>query len=107
MYLSSDSTFCFCYNILVSDHDWLINKCVSALELCRKRFPGHYKSTYHLARFYFKNKKYKDNEKVKDLLLGPKGLFGQRNRNNFFNVRISTIRGYKFGSVYIINCTTS
>ncbi|XP_073971661.1 calcineurin-binding protein cabin-1-like isoform X2 [Rhodnius prolixus] len=67
------------------DHDWLTKKCITALELCTKRFSQHYKTLYHLAHFFFKSKLHKNNERVQEILLGQNGLFYDRKPSNFFN----------------------
>lgn len=72
----------------------IVTACVDALEDCACRLSPHYKAIYRLAHYHFYNKKGKDIERCRDLMLstcmsrtGQKlgGLFSERKTSNFFN----------------------
>lgn len=72
----------------------IVIACLEALEDCACRLSPHYKAIYRLAHYHFYNKKGKDIERCRDLMLstcisrtGQKlgGLFSERKTSNFFN----------------------
>lgn len=72
----------------------IVIACLEALEDCACRLSSHYKAIYRLAHYHFYNKKGKDIERCRDLMLstcisrtGQKlgGLFSERKTSNFFN----------------------
>ncbi|XP_026332413.1 calcineurin-binding protein cabin-1-like [Hyposmocoma kahamanoa] len=72
----------------------IVIACIEALEDCACRLSPHYKAIYRLAHYHFYNKKGKDIERCRDLMLstcmsrtGQKlgGLFSERKTSNFFN----------------------
>lgn len=72
----------------------IVISCIEALEDCACRLSPHYKAIYRLAHYHFYNKRGKDIERCRDLMLstctsrtGQKlgGLFSERKTSNFFN----------------------
>ncbi|XP_017323946.2 calcineurin-binding protein cabin-1 isoform X2 [Ictalurus punctatus] len=83
----------------VDQRNVLVEMCVRALFLCLNRFPQHYKSLYRLAHLYACSKTHKNLQWARDVLLGSsvpwqqlkhmpaQGLFCERNKTNFFNLK--------------------